>query len=208
MKTDRPIEPNAERIEAFWSWFERTSPRIARNFEDLALLGEIDARVRELGDFAWEVGPGVDAPNALVISPGGNLELLPHTQRIVAEAPSIPDWEFHAAKPPKRWDLRFSFQLPDGRTCNADGRQWRYVLYKFPDGTFDIVIYARELAGCDARSQRLAALIALDGLLGEELRLRRLVEVEVQTDSNLNDDENASELAHLQDHLNRLDEGG
>ncbi len=120
---------------------------------------------------SWEVGPGVEAENALVLTPDGALEQLPTTRRIVAGAPTIPGWEFHSARPPKAWTCEFSIESERGRTIHIDARRWRYVLFRFPDRTFDIVLEQSNLANVSADERYTAAVVLLDGILGEVERL-------------------------------------
>lgn len=116
------------------------APALARDFEDEELTDELNTRVAELGDVAWELGPGREAPNALTLAPDGNPELLALTKEVVQGAPKITDWEFHWARQPRPAQFEFSLGTEDGSSVDIDARPWRYVLYRFPDGVFDIVL--------------------------------------------------------------------
>lgn len=69
------------------------------------VLDELDAHVEALGELSWELGPGLAEPNALVITPDGNPELLPVARRTISFAPCLSGWEFYPARPPKQWTL-------------------------------------------------------------------------------------------------------
>jgi len=168
------------------------------------LVESLDERVRSLAGVSWEVGPGVDGRNALVITPDGRKERLEACRRIVNFAPSIEGWEFHSAKPPKRWELQFSIEGSAGSMLQIDARDWRYVLYQHPDGTFDVVIEQTGLHGVDDAVRHSAAVIVLDGVLGELQRLERMRDIEAVP--RLEDDQasSASSVRHLADHLRSL----
>ena len=168
-----------EQVRVFWEWFSRQAPRFGSKFENAKLLRQLDDLVTGLGDFAWEVGPGEEAENAFVLSPGGDRELLKETRDIVRAAPVVPGWEFHSAKPPKPWEPHFEIQNPEGAPFGVDATTWRCTLLKYPDGTREVVVEAPNLDPLPAEYQRWAAEIALDSLLGERRRLEVVDEVTV-----------------------------
>jgi Cysteine-rich CPCC len=162
--------PSDEAIAAFWKWFATISSRLAASDTDPTLLDVLSKRVSLLGEgLKWEFGPGHTEENAFVISPVGEKRWLAATRCIVERASVLAGWEFHAAKPPKVWNLKFSIT---GVACDAN--PWRYVLYAFPDDTYDIVVEQNNVA--DLRP--LAANIVVDGLLGEDVRLEIIGDIE------------------------------
>jgi hypothetical protein len=113
------IPPDAQ-IAEFWNWFQSVANDLAQaKFDDKSLLAELEMRVLEMGDVAWELGPGLLEKHALIISPDGAKEWLPVTEHIVDQAPSIPDWEFQSARPPRDWDMRFSIEGSNRRSAMA-----------------------------------------------------------------------------------------
>jgi len=200
------VLPSDTAIEAFWSWFEEIAERLAIDFDNAALLEELDARVWRLGELAWELGPGASAENALTITPDGDRGWLAASQRVVVMAPELPTWEFHAAKPPKQWDLQFSIERSDGEVLELDARGWRYVLLRMPDGRYDIVLEQNNLrdhVGDDDRWA--AALVLLDGLLGEAKRLLLIGDIETVRELPREQALNASSVAVLSSHLESLE---
>jgi len=193
-----------EQVCDFWRWFSSVANDFASNFENDAILSELDARVSGFGQVTWEVGPGLEKPNALVISPNGDSDLLGLTREIVALSPRLPDWEFHPAKPPKQWDLRFVVEDVDGTPVKVDANDWEYVLLRFPDGTFDIVLCAPNLEGVHEDTRQLAADVAVEGVLGEIRKLQYVRRVEAVTGLEEKHRGKCTKLKHLSHHLGSL----
>ncbi len=198
------IASTEDTVDAFWIWFRETGCQLANDFENSALLEELDEQVSKLGQFGWELGPGTNKANALVLSPDGDPELLKLTRSIIAQAPELKDWEFHHAKPPKQWDLKLSLQGSEGEPVWVDARKWRYALLKFPDDLFDIVIVAPDLSSHDESVQYAAACVVLDGVLGEERRLERIANIEVLVEAPPDLESKLSSIADLDDHMTNL----
>jgi hypothetical protein len=165
-------------VDAFWEWFQGVHDSFGDQFENSALISELDRRVNELGDFAWEVGPGHVAPNALAISPGGDRDRLVLAREVVMRAPHVPGWEFFAGKPAKGWMPRFTVDGPDGVAVDVDADAWRYVV-RHERGSRVILVEANNLPTLPTSYRRWAAEILLDSILGEELRLEAFDEVRV-----------------------------
>jgi len=189
------------RIREFWSWFAGACATFGERFENAAAVEELARRIAGLGPYSWELGPGRKDSSQLllVVSPGGNPELLPETRDIIALAPICPGWEFAPARPPKQWDLRASLDYEGMGTLFLDARSWRYVLQKRPDGMFRIVICAPEIADYDDSVKQVAAGIILDGELGEEARLDDIDEIQVVAEFDETLSEGAAPLAVLKD---------
>jgi hypothetical protein len=191
-------------ISEFWIWFASVSGDFGARFENASLLKELDLRVTALGPFTWEVGPAPNSSDSiLVISPGGRAELLPETKKVVDLAPACPGWRFFSAIPPKQWDRRFFMNDSEGTRVAVDASQWRYVLHKYPDGVFDIVIYAPDLAPLAEQDRITAAEIVLDGELGEEARLSLIDGIEIVV-APVDRSVKTTPIAHVGDHLRRL----
>jgi hypothetical protein len=114
----------------------------------------------------------------LTLSPDGDAELLELTKEIVQSAPQIADWEFHWARQPRPGQFEFSIGSVDGSSVEIDARPWRYVLYRFPDGVFDIVLEENNLRSLGDDERYAAAVVFLDSVIGEATRIARINEVE------------------------------
>jgi len=188
----------------FWNWFSENQNEFGKHFENQSLLKELDLRITSLGDFSWEVGPGSKKPNALVISPGGHIELLKVTKEIIDLAPDFIEWEFHHAKPPKVWDLKFSIQDENENEIEIDANDWQYVLLKYPDNKFEIILAAAQMQHLSEESKHLAAEIVLDGLLGEQKRMELIDVIDVVRQFEDNHKGKAGSIVNLLKHLDKL----
>jgi hypothetical protein len=86
----------ARTIAAFWRWFATVAERLDQSFTQPDLIAALEERVGKLGPVAWELGPGVRAANAFVISPDGDPDAIPLAAKVIAAAPAMRGWEFHA----------------------------------------------------------------------------------------------------------------
>lgn len=169
-------------ILKFWNWFSTNSKIIESNFENCDMLSNLDLKVRTFGDLAWELGSGIIKQNLFIISPGGNIDLLPLTKKIVGFAPNVDNWEFYSAKQPKDWNLRFSSVNVHGENVTIDANNWQYVLLKYGENDFEIIIYGDELKELCPEDKIKFCEILLDGILGEELRMLNINQIDVVDD--------------------------
>lgn len=193
------------KIAKFWRWFQTIANDLAANFENEGLLAELDERVSELGDVSWELGPGKAEENALAITPDGSKEWLPVTQHIIELAPRISGWEFQSARPQRDWDMQFSIEGAGGTPLRIDARQWRYVLFKYPDNTFDIVLEQNNLHSISDDDRYAAAIVLLDGTVGERRRLALLGGIEAVETLSAEHARKANPMHHLAQHLDSLE---
>jgi hypothetical protein len=192
-----------EKIEKFWNWFSDNCNKFGSKFENTSLLEELDTRVTSLGDYSWEVGPGKIKENALTISPNGILKLLPETQKIIEHAKTCKDWEYYYAKQPKDWDFVFEYETNDGTNIEINSSSWQYVLLKYEDGMFTIVIEAK-LPELNDDELLAVSEIALDSILGEELRIKTICEIDVVLEIEQKYEMKKGNIQNLFNHLNSL----
>jgi hypothetical protein len=135
------------------------------------LLAELDVWVRRLGPkLSREIGLGLSKPWQLVISPSLNPDLRELTKSIVALSPGLRDWEIHSAR--QKWDFKFELEDPKGRgPKELDASIWKFVLLKYPDGKNQILLTAKGQTKLTKKQRRLAAMIVLESVPGEETLL-------------------------------------
>ena len=92
-------------------------------------------------------------------------------------APSLPGWEFLPFKPRRKWDLQFEFEGASG-PIQVDARRWRFVAYRYADGVYDLVVLVADEPSLAPLDRDLAARIAVEGQLGEEVLLTAVNEIE------------------------------
>lgn len=191
-------------IKIFWDWFSKNCKKFGAEFENAELLDELDNRVNGLGAFSWEIGPGKRKDYLLVISPNGDLDLLQSTKKIVDNAIACEGWEYYYAKQPKQWDLKFAFETNERKQIEIDASQWEYVLLRYEDGMFAVIIKASHIRHLDDTDKLTAAEIVLDGILGEELRMRTICEIDIVEEFDKSNQSKASDIKELANHLKKL----
>ena len=156
---------------AFWSWFRTNADQLADNYENSPLLHHLDIQLRRINPgLSWEIGPGISKPLQLVVSPNLDRRLREIARAVVSAAPMLRDWEFHFARQPKKWN--YKFQLSKGESAlPMDASAWTFVLFKYPDGTREILFKAAGAAKLTRKQRDTAAAIVLESVLGEELLL-------------------------------------
>lgn len=191
-------------INSFWNWFSDHHKDFEESFDNRSLINELDDRINSLGGFAWEIGPGAVAENQLVISPKGDLDLLPYTKEIISYAKNIHGWEFHYTKPPKQWELIFDLQKHNGDKIRIDASMWEYVLLKYDDGMFEIIIQTCDLHELNENEKLTVAEILLDGILGEEKRMVYICNIDVVEKLEEQYKNKKSDIKNLNKHFNSL----
>ena len=102
-----------DKIEAFWRWFVQNNSFIQNSIQNesakdrATVVEQMNNYILDLGLFTWDLGLNDENTWFLTISPNGDSELLEISQRIMEDAPTHLDWEFHAIKPAKNWNRIF-----------------------------------------------------------------------------------------------------
>lgn len=151
----------------FWIYFSSIEEFLRGNFNHDSVVPALNEKISQLG-FAWEVGPGRSKKYMLCISPSGSREKLQFTKKFVSYAPAYKEWEIHHAKQIKDWSFRVELHSPER---SVDFQRWEYLLYKFPDGVYDVLL--KPDPSDQSGDERYCALanILLDSEIGEEKRI-------------------------------------
>jgi hypothetical protein len=193
----------------FWNWFFQNKAL----FEETKITDQsielIDQKIRELGDFAWEIGPGDIKLLSLTISPGGDRALLSTTRKIISHAPILDDWEFHYAKPVKNWDNYFEVVV-NGKEVGIDISRWEYILFRYKDSIYDIQIKPDSIPEV-IRAEKEEVLygiveMVLESIIGEERRLEIINDLEVVSRFELDFENDGSSIVNLKKHLDSINE--
>lgn len=198
------MENNEKRINEFWTWFIKHKTYLTpENISD-NLISKLDDKILSLGDFSWEIHKGDTEENMLIISPGGDVDLIPETNKVIRLAPKIENWEFRYYKPSKNWDFQLTLYEEDNVKKILDVKDWEYVLYKFRDGTFDIIFKTRNLNSVTKDEQLLIADIVLESIIGEENSLRLIKKIEFVDEFNDVDKQKSNSIKVLKQHFDEL----
>jgi hypothetical protein len=172
---------NNTNIQEFWTWFQGIATSLTTDVENRDLLEELDRRLHQLDSrLSWEVGPGAVETWQLVVSPNLERDLRPRAQEIICQAPVIQGWEFHAARRPKDWDYKLLMERPDGtEPVQLDVSGWGFVLLRYPDGNYEILLQGNNISLLDNDERWQAAALTLESILGEEVLLDKIKEFEL-----------------------------
>lgn len=188
----------------FWDWFIQNKEL----FEQIGITEHsiklIDQKINDLGNFAWEIGPGQKKTLSLTISPGGDLQLLAITKKIISQAPVLKNWEFHYAKPIKEWENYFEVFVNEEK-IGIDVSNWEYILFRNDDDTYDIQIKPDNIpAVIKTKENEVYGIVemVLDSIIGEEKRLKKIKDLEVVTAFGKDIIKHKILLINLLDHLN------
>ncbi len=166
-------------IEIFWNWFTLNKELLSPEVVTEEQIDVLDSKIQSMGDFSWEIGYDEnEGKNFLVISPEGDKDMLEKTYEIINLAPKNINWVFYPFKQPKKWELIFDLFIED-EEVRFDAKNWEYILYKYPDNVYDIIIKMPEEFDTYKDYLYNAAIIALEGELGEEFVINRINEIEI-----------------------------
>lgn len=171
------------KCQIFWRWFISKKEEIANAVPGDGILRELDERINDLGNFAWELSSGKTARNALTISPGGDRSIFNEVKEIISQAPQAEDWEFYDSKQIKDWKYEFSVII-DGQKINVNVSKWEYVLLKYDTGPLDIIVRPYPYLSILGNNMPDVVEMVLDSLVGENERLDKIDRIHVESEFN------------------------
>jgi len=190
----------------FWNWFRTNAAELQRAIESdhtASVVNLMNEGATLLpASLGWEVGPHGDGL-MLALALNGDLDNLAPANELISDAPELDGWSFHVGRPPKRWDLRFTMPDGDGRAIDFDANTWRYGLVAFDGGRFfDVTVVAPEGGALDEATREQAAILVLQGILGE-VRFLEVVDRVVVVDRPP-EGLPLTDIQHLAPHLDSL----
>lgn len=196
-----------KKIEMFWKEFISIVKDIEHDYTSPTSFQKIDRLVDDIGPYSWEIGPSSNDVTdfSFTISPNMEKSLLEETKHIISFAPKLPNWSFyHAMQPKIGWEMTFLIRTNNGSEFKINGSDWKYVLYEYDDGKFDIVIKNPLISGLSLDDLYTAAEILIKGIIGEELFITRINEIEIINyfDNEIMNKE--SLIKNLSNHINKL----
>jgi hypothetical protein len=165
----------AKRLDDFWSWWRKESPRLAKAFDEGkadSVVDELSRRVHAIHpDLAWETGPGLaGARHHLALSSEGDITLRVLTERWRSRAPAFDAaWEYYPARQPSRFDAKLDLTLHDAPgivIAYADARAALEV-----DEAREVVhvkLHHPAFSRLPEKARSTAAFLVLDDALGED----------------------------------------
>jgi hypothetical protein len=198
---DAASAPNEElAIADFWKWFGEVAPALLQ----IDLVGaygrELSARLAKLNAEQWEIGPLDNRPKEMffALSTQGDREQYERNKNIINRAPPIAGWTFLAAKLPKLWERRFIWP---GNGESIDANEWRFILYHYEDGMYDVELAGNPLIGFSVEEARQIVIFVVVSELGEAAALNKLSRIAIQSNPSSDDEAQAVALPDLSDHI-------
>ncbi|CAM1352208.1 hypothetical protein [Tenacibaculum ascidiaceicola] len=193
------------KINNFWNWFSTNEENLSPEKITNELISELDNKILSLGDFSWEIREGKNKSNLLVISPGGDVDLLKNSLEIIKESPDSSNWEFLHYKPAKDWDFKLSLYNNKGDEEIIDVKDWEYVLLRFEDSTYDIIFKTNSSKTAKRDDINLIGDIVLESILGEELSLNLIKNIDFVNEFDKKYIEQKTSITNLRKHFFKLE---
>lgn len=184
-------------IRKFWDWVSVNINNLNPSVINDEYIDALDNKIKELGDFSWEIGyDNIKSKNFLAISPEGDIDLLEDSKSILNESPVIEEWIFYSAKPPKQWKLIFNL-LIDDQKVQFNAAEWKYVLYKYPDNVYDVVVKVPKSYEPYEEYFGQIGYIATEGELGEAFVLEYINDIDLVYEFNERELGKGKDFVHL-----------
>lgn len=193
-----------DKITEFWSWFKSIAADLKRNPTSPNLVSQVNAAIDRLGRFDWEVGPYRDEHYYFAISPNLDLSKLDTTKEFMKYAPVCAGWVFLPSKPVKSdWKGIWKMLNENGKEIFVDSKNWRYILYKFEDETFDMDIIIDDFDG-NKNTADTAIDIGLTGYLGEEKFITLIKNIKIVSGTEEQYQNKTTLVKYIKDHVESL----
>jgi hypothetical protein len=188
---DRPDDP----IVGFWAWFKGKEKTLKNLRPDDATSGELGRQIAAIGADGWEIGPDLtqEMGRFFALSAQGDRERFRRNKSVIAHAPVLDGWKFFPAKPRKQWEKTFIW--PDKGTIDASG--WKFALYGYPDGMYDIALLGNALEGFDDVEQRRILAFVIESELGEALAIEKVCGLELHQTPTTDESKMSIEISML-----------
>lgn len=192
-----------EDIDAFFKWFTANAEALMRASKNPALVEKLNERVDVLNPaFAWEIGPGENSEWSFSLSPDGDESHSAAVQYAISRAPHVSGWEFHAFRQPRDARPVVDLDTSDG-AVEIDASNAEYALLKAKDGTFDILMKLPVAKQLRSQEKGALAVLLLDGLIGEEVRMSLIKNVEFVDEFEPKYAGRITKIKHLRNHLDQ-----
>jgi len=182
-----------EKIINLWRWFVSSENHIIKAIETGIGADDVVDKINELvlsfGMFTWHIEKGETKNWAFTISPNGDKELLKTSREVIAEAPTLSNWEFHHCKQPKaNWDRKFIIHDSDHDQQEIDASAWNYVLNP-KENQFELILEATNIGHIDDDAVLEVADQFIIYELGEEVKINKIesIELKEEFEDELND---------------------
>ena len=153
----------------------------------------------------WEVGPSANSRRFFAITTNGDPQNIDIVRSIIAEAPTLPNWDIFAGRPRRPYNDEIIFQNQRGQqrlVCLSD---WRYVLTAFDSGRFfDVAIATDVPLQMDESARQQLLRTTVEFALGELLVMKRIDRMSFVDHPDSQWEWRSTPFAHVASHLDSL----
>lgn len=167
-------------IEKFWQWFSEHELELRSAPGKIPLHSDLGDRLAQFGFFDWEIGPLDSKGNKHFLSiqlSDFNDDGVRLRKDLLSAAPPNLEWEFLTLRPPKDWSRQLIWGKNRVLVFAAD---WKFSLYKYDDGKFDIVLNSQLPSGILNNEKRDLAICVLTSELGEAVLYEKVNAIDVE----------------------------
>lgn len=170
-------------INSFWDRIISILRSIDHTEPNIRKIREIDDEVSRLDDISWEYGPYDDNIFYFALSPDFDENKIDRVRTIINLAPKVPNWIFMAGKPAKKNCSSKVSIVSNTYEQIFDTSEWRCILYKFQDKTFEMDIYIPQQTGSIEDIHTILD-IQLSNLIGELFFLEKIKNIQLITEGD------------------------
>lgn len=202
------MKEEEDKIEAFWRWFVQHNSFIQNSIQSesakdrATVVEKMNNYILDIGLFTWDLGLNDENTWFLTISPNGDSELLEISQRIMEDAPTHLDWEFHASKPAKNWNRIFVVYNEQMDEIEIDANDWKFVATPAGAGKITLLLEAKNIQTLDLETAEQAAHLFLVNEIGELAKISQLKDVKIVSTLETEQETTKTSIEQLKNKLN------
>lgn len=194
------------KLERFWQWFVQHEQLIRNAIEEestdhqVHIKEQLDNLILDFGMLTWDLGLDENSDWFFTLSPNGDSDLLIVTEQIIEEAPSHLGWRFHASRPAKVWDRKFTIYDHEMEVREIDASTWHYVAFLDSKNKIELIIEVGNLRLEEEIIER-AANLFLNNEIGERLLITDISKIQVVSELEPEDAKVKYSITGLKEHL-------
>lgn len=154
-------------VASFWNWFAENEGNL-RKFEENSsrYLHEMLGKIRKISPgLALELEPPRSGSIIMTISANGDRNLFDTVRNIIAKAPSIEGWKFHAFRQRMSAEQAGSVKMQSGEHV-IDPQKMKFFPIR-DNGDLNIIVYVNGITEANFNQIAYGSLTLLDNILGE-----------------------------------------
>lgn len=195
-----------EKLERFWQWFIKNEQVIRAAIEDesvehqVLVKHQLDNLILDFGMLTWDLGLNEKNEWFFTLSPNGDEDLLFITEQIIAEAPTFLAWKFHAGRPAKVWDRKFTIYDHEMEIQEVDASNWHYVAFLDSKNKIELIIEVGDLHFEEEIIER-AVYVFLNNEIGERQLINDISSIQIVAELEPEDAKVKYSIVDLKEHL-------